>query len=86
MWGAQYAELGREFAIEGAGPRFITARQIGEDHRYTFNVIKSLNGKRLLSLHVILKEEHRAIHPGRDCETGARAFAEREARKAGLID
>ena len=78
--------MGGEFAIEETGPGFISVRHVGEDHRYTFNVVKSRKGSRMLSQHVIRREEHRALHPGRDYEMQARTFAEREAKKAGLID
>jgi len=65
--------------VEGkTGPRTIILRP--ED------VAKRIGGKRYLSEEVILRETQLAWRSGASYSRSARAFAEREARKAGLID
>ena len=69
--------------IEG-GPAFVTVRHLSENHRYSFLVARR-EGKRYLGEVAILEGglgKHTAEHFSAD----ARAFAERVASKAGLID
>ena len=69
--------------IEG-GPAFVTVRHLSENHRYSFLVARR-EGKRYLGEVAILEGglgKHSAEHFSAD----ARAFAERVASKAGLID
>lgn len=69
--------------IEG-GPAFVTVRHLSENHRYSF-VVARHEGKRSLGEVAILEGglgKHSAEHFSAD----ARAFAERLASKAGLID
>jgi hypothetical protein len=69
--------------IEG-GPAFVAVRHLSENHRYSF-IVARREGKRYLGEVAILEGglgKHSAEHFSAD----ARAFAERVASKAGLID
>jgi hypothetical protein len=74
------------FAVEGAETSYITVCHLDEGHRYTFLVVDGIDGERAFSESVLMREDLRARRRGADYVTAARAFAEREARAAGLIE
>jgi hypothetical protein len=72
------------FEMTEGGPAFVTVRHLSENHRYSFLVARR-EGKRYLGEVAILEGglgKHSAEHFSAD----ARAFAERVASKAWLID
>jgi hypothetical protein len=75
-----------EFEIEKIEPSFLSIRHLPEGHRYTFHVAERDDGRHILSDSVIMRENSRAAYGGLSYQFHARTFAEREARKAGMID
>jgi hypothetical protein len=74
------------FEVEGAEANYITVRHLDEGHRYTFLVVDGLDGERAFNQSVLMREDLRARRRGAHYVIVARAFAEREARAACLID
>ena len=75
-----------EFQVENHGGSFITVRHVAEGHLYTLPTTQAFGGARTLSAEMILGKNDRAAHGPEDFARRARAFAEVEARKAGIID
>ena len=75
-----------EFEVEKIEPSFVSIRHLAEGHRYTFQVAEKPDVRQILSDSVIMRENGSAPHGGLSYQFQARTFAEREARKAGMID
>jgi len=76
-----------EFEMAQVVPGFVTVLHLEEGHRYTFHVAEDSKGKRVLGEAItICQAQPGAKHVVTFFTSHARAFAEREARKAGLID
>ena len=73
-----------EFTIESCTVRGIRVRQLRHSHRYIFTVQK-LRGRRILWAGPVFGNA-RASVPAMVLVGAARTFAEREAKKADLID
>ncbi|MFI5016207.1 MAG: hypothetical protein ACHQAY_28065 [Hyphomicrobiales bacterium] len=73
-----------EFTVESLTAEIIRVRHVAHSHRYTLHVGNDHPDRR--TLRVGLRRNRKARLPSTAFETAARAFAEREARKAGLID
>jgi hypothetical protein len=73
-----------EFTIESRTSDAIRIRHVRHSHRYIFTVQK-LRGRRLLWAGPIMGNAKASL-PAITLVGAARTFAEREARKAGLID
>ena len=73
-----------EFTIESVSARTIIVRHVAHDHRYAFYVMKEPR-RRLLCIGPV-QTGGQAPLPRSSFHRAARAFAEREARKADLID
>jgi hypothetical protein len=73
-----------EFTIESRTTEVIKVRHVAHGHRFTFHVSEQPYGRRLRVGPVQANEN--APLPSIAFKAGARAFAEREARKADLID
>jgi hypothetical protein len=75
-----------EFEIEEIDPSFfITVRHLAESHHYTFQVVEQDGGRHSLGGQ-IMRNGNLGKHTANYFLSSARAFAEREARKAGMID
>jgi hypothetical protein len=74
-----------EFTIESATDDAIRARHLPHGHRYVF-AIRKQDGRRLLGRVGPIIGNAKAAVSAMTLLSAARAFAEREARKAGLID
>ena len=74
-----------EFIIESRTVEAITVRHAAHGHRYTFIVTEVPPNARVLRLGPA-QPNAKASLPSAAFATAARAFAEREARKADLID
>jgi hypothetical protein len=73
-----------EFTIESRTADALRIRHVRHSHRYFFAVQK-LRGRRLLWAGPAIGNAKTSV-PAMTLRDAARAFAEREARKAGLID
>jgi hypothetical protein len=73
-----------EFTIESRTTNAIKVRHLAHGHRYTFHVEEEAN-RRILRVG-LGQRSRKASLPSTAFETAARAFAEREARKAEMID
>jgi hypothetical protein len=73
-----------EFTIESISARTIIVRHVAHDHRYAFYVMKEPR-RRLLCVGPV-QTGRQAPLPRSSFQRAARSFAEREARKAGMID
>ena len=73
-----------EFAIESRTVQGIRVRQLRHSHRYIFTVQK-LRGRRILWAGPVFGNAKASV-PAKMLVGAARAFAEREARKAEMID
>jgi hypothetical protein len=73
-----------EFTIESQTAETIRVRQVRHAHRYIF-AIQKLHGRRLLWAGPIFGNAKASV-PAIRLIGAARTFAEREARKADLID
>jgi GNAT superfamily N-acetyltransferase len=71
-----------EFTIDTRASDIIKVRHVAYGHRYSFYVRPEARKLRLGPVHANTK----ALLPSAAFATVARVFAEREARKAGLID
>jgi hypothetical protein len=74
-----------EFAIESLTAEVVKVRHGAHRHRFTFRVLIQPSGLRILRGGPIQENEATNV-PAMLLRRRARAFAEREARKAGLID
>ncbi|SEE78180.1 hypothetical protein SAMN05444161_7132 [Rhizobiales bacterium GAS191] len=74
-----------EFVIESRTVEHITVRHVAHGHRYSFRVMEEPPGARVLRVGPA-QPNAKASLPSAEFQTAARAFAEREARKADLID
>jgi hypothetical protein len=74
-----------EFTIESRTTEVIKVRHVAHGHRFTFRVFEQPSGLRILRGGPIQANE-RASLPPELFRKGARSSAEREARKADLID
>ena len=74
-----------EFTIESRTVEAITVRHAAHGHRYTFIVTEVPPNARVLRLGPA-QPNAKASLPSAAFATAARAFAEREARKANLIE
>jgi len=75
----------RGVPVEQVTPNLIAVRHIAERHHYSFPVVIDGGGKRMLGT-VSFMDVPGATHSGGSYMHEARAFAEREARKTGLVD
>ncbi|SDR52606.1 hypothetical protein SAMN05519103_04546 [Rhizobiales bacterium GAS113] len=73
-----------EFTVESRTAEHITVRHVAHGHRYTFHVKEDANRRTLRG--GLRQRNRKAYLPITAFETAARTFAEREARKADLID
>ena len=73
-----------EFTVESRTTEEITVYHAAHGHRYTFRVRERPHGRTLHAGSVQANEK--APLPSWAFKAGSRAFAEHEARKAGLID
>ncbi len=73
-----------EFTIESRTAEAIMVRHVAHGHRFAFHVTEELH-RRLLCVGPV-QTDGKASLPRSAFQRAARAFAEREARKAGLID
>ena len=73
-----------EFTIESRTVQAIRVRQLRHNHRYIFTVQK-LHGRRLLWAGPVFGNAKASV-PALTLMGAARTFAEREARKAEMID
>jgi hypothetical protein len=73
-----------EFTIESRTLQAIRVRQLRHSHRYIFTVQK-IRGRRLLWAGPVYGNAKASV-PALTLMGAARAFAEREARKAEMID
>jgi hypothetical protein len=73
-----------EFTVESRTAEAITVRHVAHGHRYVFYVTQEPH-RRLLCVGPV-QTGGKASLPRSAFQTAARAFAEREARKAGLIE
>ncbi|SEE03159.1 hypothetical protein SAMN05444161_4671 [Rhizobiales bacterium GAS191] len=73
-----------EFTIESRTANTIKVRHVAHGHRYVFHVTEEAN-RRILRVG-LGQRNRKASLPITAFETAARAFAEREAKKADLID
>jgi hypothetical protein len=73
-----------EFTIESRTAEAITVQHVWHDHRFTFRVWNEPHGRVLRA--GLWQDNEKAPLSGAAFCFLARAFAEREARKAGLID
>jgi hypothetical protein len=78
------APKAEEFTIESRTANAITVRQVGHNHRYIFTVQK-LHGRRHLWAGPVFGNAKASV-PAMMLMGAARTFAEREARKAEMID
>jgi hypothetical protein len=75
-----------EFQLLTREEAFVSVKHVGEGHRFAFYVDLDPRGRRL-SPTISVRGGHRnAAHKPEFFIAAARAFAEREARKADLID
>jgi hypothetical protein len=74
-----------EFTIESRTTEVIKVRHVAHRHRFTFRVLIQPSGLRILRCGPIQDNEATDV-PAALLKKRARSFAEREARKAGLID
>jgi hypothetical protein len=78
--------MANEFMIESRSSTAITVRHVAHGHRYSYGFKKkSLTGVPILCGKLV-EAKKGASRPATLFCGKARAFAEREARKAGLID
>jgi hypothetical protein len=77
-------EMTDEFTIESRTAETITVRHVAHGHRYAFHVSEEPH-RSLLCVDPV-QTNGKASLPRSAFQTAARAFAEREARKAGMID
>jgi hypothetical protein len=75
-----------EFATESRRPEAFTVVAAEEGHRFKFHVENDAEGRRKLSADVEVTEQPKARTSARLLLNGAFLFAQREARKDGLID
>jgi hypothetical protein len=75
-----------EFELEKAELSYVTIRHASERHRHTFLIAVTEDGGRAFSDIVVMRENRQAKNRGKQYAAQSRAFAEREARAAGLID
>ena len=76
--------MGNEFTIESRTTKVLKVRHVASGLRYTFRVSEPESGHQAL---ISVSPGRPSTRPVRAAlEKAARAFAEREARKAGLID
>jgi hypothetical protein len=80
-----HAHMTDEFIIESRTIEAIKVRHAAHGHRYTFIVTEVPPNARALRLGPA-QPNAKALLPSAAFATAARAFAEREARKADLID
>jgi len=73
-----------EFTVETRTAEAITVRHMAHGHRYAFHVTQGPH-RRLLCVGPVQADGKGSL-PRSAFQSAARAFAEREARKAGLID
>ena len=73
-----------EFTIESKTVETLRVRHVPHGHRYIF-AIRERPGRRFLWVGPIIGNAKASV-PAMMLRDEARAFAEREARKAGLID
>ncbi|SEF06333.1 hypothetical protein SAMN05519104_8191 [Rhizobiales bacterium GAS188] len=73
-----------EFTVESR-TTIVTVRHMEHGHRYTFSIWERPRRSETVRIGPVVANA-RASLPIAMFETAARAFAEREARKAGLID
>jgi hypothetical protein len=74
-----------EFTVEIMTTEAIKVRHVAHCHRFTFHVCDQLLPLRTLRVGWVQANENASL-PSAAFKASARAFAEREARKAGLID
>jgi len=73
-----------EFTVEARTAEVIIVRHVAHGHRYAFQVTEEPH-RRLLCVGPVQTDGKRSL-PHSAFQSAARAFAEREARAAGLID
>jgi hypothetical protein len=73
-----------EFTIESSTAEAITVRHVWQGHRFTYRVWMQPHGRVLRA--GLRQDNEKAPLPSAAYCPLARFFAEREARKAGLID
>jgi hypothetical protein len=73
-----------EFTIESRTIEVIKVRHVAHRHRFTFHISELPYGRRLRA--GLIEANDKAPLPSLAFKARARIFAEREARKADLID
>jgi|HubBroStandDraft_4_1064222.scaffolds.fasta_scaffold203993_1 hypothetical protein len=73
------ARMAEEFKIESRTDSALKVRHVATGHRFMFRVLEPSRGRRIL-------RGTAADRAAKAYERAARAFAEQEARKVGLID
>jgi hypothetical protein len=75
-----------EFQLLAREEAFVTVKHVGEGHRFAFYVDTDPRGRSLSPTIAVRGGRPNAAHNAEFFIARARAFAEREARWAGLID
>jgi hypothetical protein len=75
-----------EFQLLTREESLISVKHVGEGHRFAFCVDLDPRGRRFSPTIAVRGGNRNAAHKPEFFIAAARAFAEREARKAGLID
>jgi aspartate 1-decarboxylase len=75
-----------EFQLLTREETFVSVKHVGEGHRFAFYVDADPSGRRLSPTIAVRGGRADAAHKAEIIIIQARAFAEREAKKASLID